>query len=124
MSEIYSKTAKGQDEIKTRTGGLSQRTRQILIFVDGKRSGEELHAMLKGDDMDAQLHMLIQQGYITVSGTSPAQPKPAPAVVPSPAALKAMPVADEDTAAQREKWKKEEAEREELDVARHFMSKM
>ncbi|MBI1889612.1 MAG: hypothetical protein HYS18_03095 [Burkholderiales bacterium] len=90
MSEIFSKTAKGQEEIKTRASGLTQRMRQVLIFVDGKRSRQDLHGMLKGDDMNDLLAALVEEGYIEVSGKADDIPR---AAAPAPAAAAAVPAA-------------------------------
>lgn len=64
MSEVFSKTGKGQEEIKTRAGGLSQRVRQVLIFIDGKRDIEALREMSPADDLTDMLWVLREQGYI------------------------------------------------------------
>lgn len=127
MSQIYSKTLKGQEEIKTRAGGLSQRMRQVLIFIDGKRSRDDLAGMLKGDDMDTLLAELMAQGLVEASGSAapkPATPAPAPAAVsrPTPKAPEApAPVKD---AAERERRQREEEEQAELVMARSFMGRM
>jgi hypothetical protein len=64
MSEVFSKTGKGQEEIKARTGNLSQRVRQVLIFIDGKRDLDALRAMLPAGDLENTLQMLQEQDYI------------------------------------------------------------
>lgn len=64
MSEVFSKTDQGQQEIKTRAGGLTQRVRQVLIFVDGKRDITALRKMLPADDLEPTLQALQEQGYI------------------------------------------------------------
>lgn len=137
MSEIFSKTAKGQEEIKTRAGGLTQRMRQVLIFVDGKRSREDLHGMLKGDDMNDLLAALIEEGYIEVVGKADEKPKaaaPAPAAAP---ANTAAPTPAENTTApakkpdvpqiseeEREKRRLEAERQSEIAMARSFLGKM
>lgn len=139
MSQIFTKTAKGQEEIKTRAGGITQRMRQILIFVDGKRSRDDLFGMVKGDDFDQQLKALVDGGYILASGapevsrpTPAPQPqaaapqvaaKPAPAAAPAPAPGAAAP-SQAEIDARNKKRKQEEAEHEDIDAARSFMSKM
>src|SRR3954462_2777457 len=90
MSETFGKTAKGQDEIKTRIAGLSQRLRQVLIFVDGKRSVEELKGMLKADDINEMLAALAEQGLVE-KGAAPAKPAAEPASVPPPPPAAAAP---------------------------------
>lgn len=129
MSETFSKTAKGQDEIKTRAGGLSQRIRQVLIFIDGKRHRDELHAMLKGDDIDSILALLVNQGFAEISGT-PDQAPPAPAdtamTIP-PAAPKPSPkapAAPKLTPEELVRKQLEEEEHNQIVMARSFMGKM
>ena len=62
MKPIYLKTVKGTEEIKTRAGGLIPRVRQALIFVDGRRSTDDLYAMLKAEDLAETLALLVEQG--------------------------------------------------------------
>jgi hypothetical protein len=64
VTNVFSKTDKGYEEIKTRSAGLSQRVRQVLIFVDGKRDIDALRKMLPADDLADTLQTLHQQGYI------------------------------------------------------------
>ena len=64
MGVVFAKTQKGHDEIATKAGGLSPRVRRVLIFVDGKRSVEELRTMLLADDLQHTLGMLEEEGYI------------------------------------------------------------
>jgi hypothetical protein len=133
MSQIYTKTAKGQEEIKTRAGGLTQRMRQVLIFVDGKRSRDDLYGMLKGDDFDELLATLKAQGLIEATGTAapkaapaPAAPAPAPAAALAPKAAPApkAPEAPKPTSEELERRRREEEEQAELLMARSFMGKM
>lgn len=133
MSEIFSKTAKGQEEIKTRAAGLSQRMRQVLIFVDGKRSRDDFHGMLKGDDMDDMLRTLIEQGFIEVTGTAEnSMPKEtAPAANAAPQAAAAKPAAPKVasggpnvTPEELEKRRLEQEHADELAMARSFLGKM
>lgn len=136
MSEIFSKTAKGQEEIKTRAGGLTQRMRQVLIFIDGKRSREDLHGMLKGDDMNDLLAALQEDGYIEVTGKTSAKQEPKPvaaAAVPAaeaadtaatPAAPASKPQAPKLTPEELEKRRLEAEKHSEIDMARSFLGKM
>ncbi|WP_147383863.1 hypothetical protein [Noviherbaspirillum sedimenti] len=138
MNQVYSKTLKGQEEIKTRAGGLSQRMRQLLIFIDGKRSRDELFGMLKGDDMDALLAALVEQGMVEASGSAaPKAAAPAAAPAPAPASTAAAtavaaapqpaPKAPEPPkldAAERERRQREEEALAELAMARSFMGRM
>ncbi|MCG2579036.1 hypothetical protein LZ012_18750 [Dechloromonas sp. XY25] len=79
MGVVFVKTQKGHDEIATKAGGLSPRERRVLIFVDGKRSVEELRSMLLADDLQHTLGMLEEEGYIEfhdLSGVGPANSTP------------------------------------------------
>lgn len=69
MGVIFAKTRKGQDEIATKAGGLTPRIRRVLIFVDGKRTVEELRGMLQSDDLQHTLGMLEEAGYIEIAYT-------------------------------------------------------
>jgi hypothetical protein len=79
MGVVFAKTQKGHDEIATKAGGLTPRVRRVLIFVDGKRSVEELRTMLLADDLQHTLGMLEEEGYIEfhdLSGVGPANSTP------------------------------------------------
>ena len=64
MSAIFTKTIKGLNEITAKTGGLTPRVRRVLIFVDGKRSVDEMREMLRSDDLQHTLGMLEEEGFI------------------------------------------------------------
>lgn len=64
MAVVFAKTPKGLEEIETRKAGLSPRVRRALIFVDGKRSVDELRSLLLSDDLRHTLGMLEEDGYI------------------------------------------------------------
>jgi hypothetical protein len=66
MGVVFAKTPKGQTEITAKTGGLTPRVRRALIFVDGKRTVDELRSMLTSDDLQHTLGMLEEDGYIEV----------------------------------------------------------
>jgi len=68
MGVVFAKTPKGHDEIATKAGGLTPRVRRVLIFVDGKRSVDELRGMLQSDDLQHTLGMLEEEGYIELAG--------------------------------------------------------
>ena len=128
MKQVYLKTAKGTDEIKTRAGGLAPRVRQALIFVDGRRSTDDLFAMLKTDDLAQTLAQLVEQGYIELTMIESAAPEPARPVA---AAAATVALSEKDAAIARQKAiEKEEREsleleeREARELARNFMSKM
>lgn len=67
MAVLFAKTPKGHEEIEKRSGELTPRVRRLLIFVDGKRSVEDLRTMLTADDLTHTLGMLEELGYIEVS---------------------------------------------------------
>ena len=67
----FSKTAKGSDEISKRTFGLNPRMRQLLILIDGKRGESELFKMLPSLDVGATLQLLLDEGFIDVSASTP-----------------------------------------------------
>lgn len=128
MKPIYLKTAKGTEEIKTRAGGLIPRVRQALIFVDGRRSTDDLYAMLKAEDLAETLALLVEQGYIELS--VPAEPV-APAASAAPAAPVGAALSDKELALAKQKAiEREEREALELEekeareLSRNFMSKM
>jgi len=94
MGVVFAKTQKGHDEIATKAGGLSPRVRRILIFVDGKRSVDELRSMLPADDLQHTLGMLEEEGYIEfhdLKGVAPAATTPLPAKLPSITAFSELP---------------------------------
>lgn len=93
MGVVFAKTQKGHDEIATKAGGLSPRVRRVLIFVDGKRSVEELRTMLLADDLQHTLGMLEEEGYIEfhdLTGIKPANAAP-PERLPSITAFGDLP---------------------------------
>jgi len=86
MSTIFSKTGKGQEEIKARSGGLTQRVRQVLILVDGKRGVDALCKISPADGLVDTLQALLEQGYIEAIGMTavPAgEPAPIDSTVPA-----------------------------------------
>jgi hypothetical protein len=135
MSETtFGKTAKGQDEIKTRVAGLSQRQRQVLIFVDGKRTVDELQGMLKADDINEILASLADQGLVEKVASAPKAAAPN-TIAPQPAAPASAPVAaapaevpqgamsEKDIKAAEKRQKQLERERE-LAIERALSSRM
>lgn len=109
MGVVFAKTPKGQDEITTKTGGLSPRVRRLLIFVDGKRSVTELRGMLQSDDLQHTLGMLEESGYIEVyqvPGASGPMPLAAGESLPAITAFRPLP---------------EVQDRKELEMAKNFI---
>ncbi|HEY6135501.1 MAG TPA: hypothetical protein VIW70_16120 [Rubrivivax sp.] len=88
MSNIYRKTAKGVAEIETRAHRLTPRMRSALILVDGRRSEDELRALVQYQ-ADETIDGLVVQGFIEVAAV--AAPRPAPAVPPAPVAAAVAP---------------------------------
>lgn len=84
MGVVFTKTQKGHEEIETKSHGLSPRVRRALIFVDGKRTVDDLRSMLQSDDLQHTLGVLEEEGYIEVAtvinatgqATAPAEPLP------------------------------------------------
>ncbi len=64
--KVWKKTAKGEDEIRTRKYGLAQNLRRVLILVDGM--SDESKVLQKGsvlpDDIPWSLRELARQDYI------------------------------------------------------------
>ncbi|WP_310491892.1 hypothetical protein [Dechloromonas sp.] len=82
MGIVFAKTPKGHDEITSKTGGLSPRVRRVLIFVDGKRTVDDLRGMLQSDDLQHTLGALEEEGYIELASVSNAAGKPVAPQVP------------------------------------------
>ncbi len=84
MGVVFTKTQKGHDEITSKAGGLTPRQRRVLIFIDGKRSVDDLRGMLQADDLQHTLGMLEEDGYIAVGSVVTAQGKVAAPAAPLP----------------------------------------
>lgn len=84
MGVVFAKTPQGQAEITSKAGGLTPRVRRVLIFVDGKRSVDELRGMLQADDLQHTLGLLEEAGYIEVASATGAAGAPLPASLPLP----------------------------------------
>lgn len=67
MGAVFAKTPKGYEEIDTKAGGLTPRQRRVLIMVDGKRTVDELRAMLQADDLQHTLGLLEEDGFIQIT---------------------------------------------------------
>ena len=67
MTTIFIKTDKGRTEVDLKAGGLSAVERRVLIFIDGKRTTEELRSLPKVDDIQGVIQNLLQQGYISAN---------------------------------------------------------
>ena len=83
---LYDKTAKGKEEIATRSGRLAPRLRTLLVLVDGRRTVEELLHHVAGIGLHAEaLAELLEHGYIV---TAPADDLAAVAAAVTPPAPK------------------------------------
>ena len=80
---IFSKTARGAEEINSRAAGLSLHSRRVLIMVDGKRSITELAQYARAGEILDVLSQLESAGLIV--RPAPTLP-PAPPMAPPPAA--------------------------------------
>lgn len=69
---IFAKTALGQQEIQTRSLGLSPLVRRTLVLVDGKRTGAELGVFLSGSaDIADVLGQLLALGCVEAREPAP-----------------------------------------------------
>ncbi|MDP2406076.1 hypothetical protein [Hydrogenophaga sp.] len=83
---VYAKTAVGQQEIQTRSLGLSPLVRRILVVIDGKRSGSELAAFLSGSgDIEEILAQLLTLDCVEAQVRAKPMASPAPAAAAVPA---------------------------------------
>lgn len=86
---VYAKTAVGQQEIQTRSLGLSPLVRRILVLVDGKRSGSELAPFLSGNgDIEEILGQLLTLDCVEAQARTKPMASQA-AAAPAPAATAA-----------------------------------
>ncbi len=69
MGVVFTKTVKGHQEMECRTGQLGPKVRRVLIMVDGRKTVEQLRAVLASDDLSHTLGMLEEDGFIEVLGT-------------------------------------------------------
>ena len=98
---VFAKTAVGQEEIQSRTLGLSLLVRRALVLVDGKRSGAELSVFLVGKgDVEMVLAELLDKGCIEAVARLVKSPAAATnaAVVAAPVAADAVSAAPGDEA--------------------------
>jgi hypothetical protein len=62
----FAKTPKGVEEVEKRTYRLPPKTRQVLIFVDGKRNRATLGGMVNVPDVDAVLEQLLSEEFVSL----------------------------------------------------------
>lgn len=111
-SSIFSKTERGQQEIQSRSLGLSLLVRRVLVLIDGQRSGKELEAFVPGHDIQPLISELLTHGCIDASAR--AEPAAAPA-----AKARAKKEDDDDLSRLPAP---ETRSAKELDMARNFMT--
>lgn len=71
---IFTKTAKGYDEIAQRMFGLTSRQRRVLIIIDGIRSLAAMAEMMPREDLNEVISFLHEEGFIQAA--KPELPKP------------------------------------------------
>ena len=72
QSEIFRKTALGQQELNERSGLIGQKERQVLFMVDGARADAALAAMLPNIDVLAALQKMRDLGFIQATSQADA----------------------------------------------------
>lgn len=68
---IFTKTAKGHDEIVQRRFGLTARQRRALIVMDGKKTVSSIAEMMPEDELEEIVSFLAGQGFIVPASVSP-----------------------------------------------------
>ena len=68
FSLIYTKTAKGAEEVRARTDSISTVARRLLIMIDGKRSESELKWVVRDGQLESTIAELLAQGLIEECG--------------------------------------------------------
>ena len=77
---IFAKTPKGIEEVETKANGLSRLERSVLIYIDGKRTREDLKVLPRvSDELITILGALETGGYIMPKPVAPPDTRPAPA---------------------------------------------
>lgn len=89
LSDVFHKTAKGEEEIAHRGHGLAPRARSLLIMVNGKITGDELQKRAESlGGGGALFAMLVEGGFIEPAGT-PGEAAAAAAAASAPAQFSA-----------------------------------
>lgn len=81
---VFRKTAKGTEEMSTRTNAFTPRVRRILILVDGKRTVDQVRELASADDLTHSLSLLEESGMIEVLSAPSANPSATAANAPLP----------------------------------------
>ena len=80
---VLAKTVKGLDEVKSRTHGLAQKLRSILIMIDGAATAGDILAKFGGiPDIEAALETLVSQGFVELKGAKGVAPTPSASAAP------------------------------------------
>jgi hypothetical protein len=75
LAAILSKTAKGAEELETRKYKLDQRSRALLIVVNGKSTGAELLKKFEQmGDVTPMLEQLLANGFVAEGAGAAAGP--------------------------------------------------
>lgn len=74
MADRYNKTESGRREIRERSLALSRTARNLLLILDGSRSGEEWVGMVQGAS-PADLQALITAGLVESTATRREAPR-------------------------------------------------
>jgi hypothetical protein len=85
---LLRKTAAGQAEVSSKAHHLPPRARSLLIMIDGKRTQEDLRAML-GAAVDEAVELLLREGLVEPMASAPRPPAPPPVTAPAPLAAPA-----------------------------------
>lgn len=64
---VFTKTAKGRDEIARRGFGLNPRQRRVLIVMDGTKSLSTITEMIPKHELDEIIPFLTQQSFIALA---------------------------------------------------------
>ena len=80
FSTVFAKTSHGQQEMQTRSLGLTSLARRVLVLVDGRRSGKDLAAFVPAGDIENPLSELLSRSCIEAVAQKAAPPLAAPAL--------------------------------------------
>lgn len=100
----FTKTRKGLEEIDARSVGLHPRARRLLILIDGRRSTDELAALVNDARFGDTLTVLQDGGFIEMAMAETVAPKPVEVLSPPMGVAAALAGASGQ-----------------IDTARHFM---
>lgn len=119
---IFAKTPKGIEEVETKANGLSRLERSVLIYIDGKRTTEDLKVLPRvSEELSTILGALETGGYImllSATATNPT-PKPVALTAPRPASAPGSDIMPAKSGIFRELPAKFEPEK--FNMAKHFM---